>query len=81
MATTVEVNGIDRNVDDDGAALIWVLREVLGTKFGGGMALCGACIVHVTVSPPALASLRSTKSAIPRSPRQRRSARHRLLPG
>jgi isoquinoline 1-oxidoreductase alpha subunit len=29
---------------------LWVLRDVLGmtcTKFGGGMALCGACTVHV----------------------------------
>jgi len=47
MAYTVNVNGNDHPVDVDGdAPLLWVLRDVLGltgTKFGCGMALCGAC--------------------------------------
>jgi isoquinoline 1-oxidoreductase alpha subunit len=51
MATTIRVNGVDRTVDVDGdTPLLWVLRDVLGmtgTKFGCGMALCGACTVHV----------------------------------
>jgi isoquinoline 1-oxidoreductase subunit alpha len=51
MPTTIKVNGIDRTVDVDGdTQLLWVLRDVLdmtGTKFGCGMALCGACTVHV----------------------------------
>ena len=51
MATTIKVNGLDRTVDVDGdTPLLWVLRDVLGmtgTKFGCGMALCGACTVHV----------------------------------
>ena len=51
MATTIKINGVDRTVDVDGATpLLWVLRDVLamtGTKFGCGMALCGACTVHV----------------------------------
>jgi isoquinoline 1-oxidoreductase alpha subunit len=51
MTTTVKVNGVDRTVDVDGdTPLLWVLRDVLGmtgTKFGCGMALCGACTVHV----------------------------------
>ena len=51
MATTLKVNGVDRVVDVDGdTPLLWVLRDVLGmtgTKFGCGMALCGACTVHV----------------------------------
>jgi isoquinoline 1-oxidoreductase subunit alpha len=51
MPTTIRVNGIDRAVDVDGdTPLLWVLRDVLGmtgTKFGCGMALCGACTVHV----------------------------------
>ena len=51
MAITVKVNGVDRTVDVDGdTPLLWVLRDVLGmtgTKFGCGMALCGACTVHV----------------------------------
>jgi isoquinoline 1-oxidoreductase alpha subunit len=51
MAITIKVNGVDRAVDvDDDTPLLWVLRDVLGmtgTKFGCGMALCGACTVHV----------------------------------
>jgi isoquinoline 1-oxidoreductase alpha subunit len=51
MAFTIKVNGVDRTVDVDGdTPLLWVLRDVLGmtgTKFGCGMALCGACTVHV----------------------------------
>ena len=51
MATTIKINGVDRTVDVDGdTPLLWVLRDVLGmtgTKFGCGMALCGACTVHL----------------------------------
>jgi isoquinoline 1-oxidoreductase alpha subunit len=51
MAFTISVNGSPRSVDVDGdTPLLWVLRDVLGmtgTKFGCGMALCGACTVHV----------------------------------
>jgi isoquinoline 1-oxidoreductase alpha subunit len=51
MAFVINVNGTDRNVDVDGdTPLLWVLRDVLGmtgTKFGCGMALCGACTVHI----------------------------------
>ncbi len=51
MAFTVNINGSPRSVDVDGdTPLLWVLRDVLGmtgTKFGCGMALCGACTVHV----------------------------------
>ena len=35
---------------DDGTPLLWVLREQLGltgTKYGCGIAQCGACTVHV----------------------------------
>ena len=51
MPYSIKVNGVDRTVDVDGdTPLLWVLRDVLGmtgTKFGCGMALCGACTVHV----------------------------------
>ena len=51
MAFTVNINGSPRSVDVDGdTPLLWVLRDVLGmtgTKFGCGMALCGACTVHI----------------------------------
>jgi len=51
MPQTLTINGKARSVDvDDDTPLLWVLRDVLGmtgTKFGCGMALCGACTVHV----------------------------------
>jgi isoquinoline 1-oxidoreductase alpha subunit len=50
MPYTINVNDISHTVDVDGdTPLLWVLRDVLGmtgTKFGCGMALCGACTVH-----------------------------------
>jgi isoquinoline 1-oxidoreductase subunit alpha len=51
MTLTLLVNGKTYSVDVDGdTPLLWVLRDVLGmtgTKFGCGMALCGACTVHL----------------------------------
>src|ERR1041384_2936844 len=51
MAVAITINGKTHNVDVDGdTPLLWVLRDVLGmtgTKFGCGMALCGACTVHM----------------------------------
>ena len=51
MAITIKVNGTSDSVDVDGdTPLLWVLRDVLGltgTKFGCGVALCGACTVHL----------------------------------
>ncbi len=50
-AITLTVNSRKHIVDvDPGTPLLWVLRDTLGltgTKFGCGMALCGACTVHL----------------------------------
>src|SRR3989442_13113118 len=51
MAFTIKVNRIAHRVDvDEDTPLLWVLRDVLGmtgTKFGCGVALCGACTVDI----------------------------------
>ena len=51
MATTLIVNGQSRTLDiDPDTPLLWAIRETLGltgTKFGCGIAECGACTVHV----------------------------------
>jgi isoquinoline 1-oxidoreductase subunit alpha len=48
---TFRVNGTTRTVDVDGEIpLLWVLRDelgLMGTKYGCGIAQCGACTVHV----------------------------------
>jgi len=48
---TLTVNGLAREVNvDPNMPLLWVLRDLLGltgTKFGCGVAQCGACTVHV----------------------------------
>ncbi len=53
--TTLQLNGRDTAVKaDPSTPLLWVLRDELGltgTKFGCGMAQCGACTVHLGGAP------------------------------
>ncbi len=55
VVTKLNVNGKSVEVDvDPETPLLWVLRDTLGltgTKFGCGMALCGACTVHLDGEP------------------------------
>lgn len=51
MPTTVTINGEAKSIDlPDDVPLLWVLRDevgLTGTKFGCGVAACGACTVHI----------------------------------
>ncbi|AHD10242.1 (2Fe-2S)-binding protein [Phaeobacter gallaeciensis] len=51
MSTTLRINGTSHQVDlPDDVPLLWVLRDevgLTGTKFGCGVAACGACTVHI----------------------------------
>lgn len=53
--TSVNVNGTTHKVDiETDTPLLWVLRDIIGltgTKYGCGIALCGACTVHVNGKP------------------------------
>ncbi|MHB8455014.1 MAG: (2Fe-2S)-binding protein [Acidiferrobacterales bacterium] len=51
----LEINGAKHEIDvDPGTPLLWVLRDTIGltgTKYGCGIAACGACTVHVDGEP------------------------------
>jgi isoquinoline 1-oxidoreductase subunit alpha len=55
MSIKLTVNGASRELDvDPDMPLLWAIRdhlELAGTKFGCGMALCGACTVHIDGQP------------------------------
>jgi isoquinoline 1-oxidoreductase alpha subunit len=51
MTRSISINGQSQEVDvDDDMPVLWVLRDVCGltgTKYGCGIAMCGACTIHV----------------------------------
>lgn len=55
MSYRIKVNGQDHEIDAEGdIPLLWILRDVVGmtgTKFGCGIAQCGACTVHIDGQP------------------------------
>ncbi|MBC7993355.1 MAG: (2Fe-2S)-binding protein [Rhizobacter sp.] len=55
MTTRIQINGKTMNVKaEPDTPLLWVIRDevgLTGTKFGCGMALCGACTVHLDGQP------------------------------
>ena len=55
MAISLKLNGETHEVDaEPGTPLLWVIRDELkmtGTKFGCGVASCGACTVHLDGQP------------------------------
>ncbi|WP_300034609.1 (2Fe-2S)-binding protein [uncultured Roseobacter sp.] len=55
MAISLKLNGKSHEVDaEPGTPLLWVIRDELkmtGTKFGCGVASCGACTVHLDGEP------------------------------
>lgn len=63
----LNVNGTDHEVEVmDDQPLLWVLRDELklvGTKFGCGVAQCGACTVHLNGSPVRSCSVPATAAA------------------
>lgn len=55
MSIALKLNGVEHSVDaEPDTPLLWVIRDELkltGTKFGCGVASCGACTVHVDGEP------------------------------
>jgi len=55
MSVTLEINGVEHRIEASAdTPLLWVIRDHLdmtGTRFGCGIAMCGACTVHLNGQP------------------------------
>ena len=84
MATTLTINGEQKSFDAPAdMPLLWVLRDILGltgTKFGCGIAQCGACTVHVDGKPVRSCVLPVGALQAAPSPPSKASARRRPAP-
>jgi isoquinoline 1-oxidoreductase alpha subunit len=64
---TLNINGKSHTVDvEDDMPLLWVLREIIGmtgTKYGCGIAQCGACTVHLDGNPVRSCSIPASAAA------------------
>jgi isoquinoline 1-oxidoreductase alpha subunit len=62
MAISIKVNGIERTIQSEAdTPLLWVVRDELGltgTKFGCGVAMCGACTLYMAGRPIRSCSMR-----------------------
>ena len=84
MAVTFTLNGKSTTVNvDPQMPLLWVLRDTLnmtGTKFGCGMALCGACTVHIDGEAARWCIIGRLQRGGKEDHHDRRSLRRRLPP-
>ena len=63
----LSINGKNHDVDvDDNTPLLWAIREqagLTGTKYGCGIAQCGACTVHMDGAPVRSCSIPASAAA------------------
>ena len=82
---TLQINGNEHRLDiPEDMPLLWVLRDVIGltgTKFGCGIAQCGACTVHIDGRPIRSCVIPAPRWPIGPSRTLRRSARRPSPPG
>src|SRR5438105_15540340 len=89
LMVTLRINGKSHTVDaSPEMPLLWVLRDLLGmngTKFGCGVALCGACTVHIDGIPtracvmPQVPTFTRRRSRCERQTGRVDASRHRLV--
>ena len=68
---TITVNGTQHQLDiEPDTPLLWALRDVVGltgTKYGCGIAQCGACTVHIRPTPTSMPTSLTSAAAAPMS--------------
>jgi len=73
---TLNINGQDKQLDvEDDTPILWAVRDeaqLTGTKFGCGMALCGACTMHLDGQPIRSCSTPVSAAVGKKSPRLKR---------